>query len=92
MPTAFTPNNDNLNDYFYPITRGIKKIVRFSIHNRQGQLVFESKDQFPNNKLSGWDGNFKGMPQTSAAYIYTLEAICEAGETLYDKGSFLLVR
>ncbi len=36
MPTAFTPNNDNLNDYFYPLTRGIKSIVRFSIYNRFG--------------------------------------------------------
>ncbi len=92
LPTAFTPNRDNLNDYYYPITRGIKKIVRFSIYNRQGQLVFESKDLLPNNKTLGWDGNFKGLPQTSAAYVYALEAICEAGETLYDKGSFLLVR
>jgi gliding motility-associated-like protein len=92
LPTAFTPNRDNINDYYFPITRGINKIVRFTIFNRQGQLVFEAKDLLPNNKLAGWDGNFKGMPQTSAAYVYSLEAICEVGETLYKKGSFLLIR
>jgi len=92
LPTAFTPNGDNLNDYYYPITRGINKIIRFSVFNRQGQLVFEAKDMIPNSKSSGWNGNVKGIPQTSASYVYSLEAICDAGETLYQKGSFVLIR
>ncbi|MEP7165653.1 MAG: PKD domain-containing protein [Ferruginibacter sp.] len=92
LPTAFTPNRDNLNDYYYPITRGIKKVTRFSIYNRQGQLVYDAKDLMPNHKQAGWDGNVKGLPQASAVFIYTVEAICEAGETLYDKGSFVLIR
>lgn len=92
LPTAFTPNHDNLNDFYYPITRGIKNIVRFSIYNRQGQLVFEARDMMPNSKQSGWDGNVKGQPQASSAYVYTIEAICDVGQRLYDKGSFLLVR
>ena len=92
LPTAFTPNNDNLNDYFYPITRGIKKILRFSIYNRQGQLVYELKNFDPNHTASGWDGKLKGSPQTTAAYIYDIEAICEIGEKIDKKGSFLLIR
>ncbi len=92
LPTAFTPNRDNLNDNFYPMTRGIKKIVRFTIYNRQGQLVFDKKDFLPNNKQSGWDGNIQGMPQSPGAYIYAIEAVCEIGETIYSKGSFVLIR
>ena len=92
LPTAFTPNRDNLNDNFYPLTRGIKKISRFAIYNRQGQLVFERKDFLPNTNQSGWDGKIQGMPQESGAFVYTVEAFCETGETIYSKGSFLLIR
>jgi gliding motility-associated-like protein len=92
LPTAFTPNRDELNDYYYPITRGMKKITRFSIYNRQGQLVFERKDFLPNTKQSGWDGKNQGYPQNPGAYVYAIEAVCETGETIYSKGSFLLVR
>ncbi|CAN5902635.1 hypothetical protein BH11BAC4_BH11BAC4_24930 [soil metagenome] len=92
LPTAFTPNNDNLNDYFYPITRGIQKIIRFAIYNREGQLVYEAKNFDGNHNRSGWDGRYKGMPQTSAAYVYTIETVCEIGERIDKKGSFMLIR
>ncbi len=92
LPSAFTPNRDNLNDYYYPITRGVKKITRFSIYDRQGQLVFEAKDFIPNNKIAGWNGSFKGVLQNSAAYVYFIESVCDIGQQLNKKGSFLLIR
>ena len=92
LPTAFTPNNDNLNDYFYPVTRGIQRIIRFAIYNRGGQLVYEAKNFAPNHGFAGWDGRFKGAPQNAAAYVYEVEAICEIGERINKKGSFILLR
>ena len=92
LPAAFTPNDDKLNDYFYPLTTGVQIILRFSIYNRQGQLIFEAKNFEPNNKLYGWDGNLKGRPQAVSAYVYDVEAICETGQRLYKKGSVLLIR
>ena len=92
LPTAFTPNNDGLNDYFYPMTRGIKNINHFIIYNRQGQLVFEAKNFSPNTRKSGWDGNYKGAAESSGSYVYFLDATCEAGETLHKKGSVILIR
>ncbi len=92
LPTAFSPNGDNLNDYYYPITRGIQRINRFAIYNRQGQLVFDARDFSPNTRSKGWDGKIKGLPQNASAYIYTLEAICDQGNTLTKKGSFVLIR
>ena len=62
LPAAFTPNDDKLNDYFYPLTTGVQVILRFSIYNRQGQLIFQAKNFEPNNKMFGWDGNLKGRP------------------------------
>ncbi|MGN6249605.1 MAG: PKD domain-containing protein [Ginsengibacter sp.] len=92
MPTAFTPNDDGLNDYYYPLTRGIKKIVNFSIFNRFGQLVFRQQDFVPNDKSFGWDGKLQSELQPSAVYVWVIEAICDVGDTIYKKGSFVLIR
>ncbi len=92
MPTAFTPNNDGLNDYYYPLTRGIKTIVRFSIYNRFGQLVYEARNFSPNEKSFGWNGRLKSQDQHSQVFVYYIEAICDVGDTVYKKGSFVLLR
>ena len=92
MPTAFTPNNDGLNDYYYPITRGIKTIRKFTIYNRLGQVVFEARDFSPNEKSFGWNGQLKSKDQNSSVFVYVIEALCDQGETVYKKGSFVLIR
>ena len=92
LPTAFSPNNDNLNDFYYPITRGIKKVLRFSIYNRQGQKLFETMDVDPNQKFMGWDGKLKGADQPVSTYVYELLCLCDLGETIAKKGSFMLLR
>ncbi|MEO7766076.1 MAG: PKD domain-containing protein, partial [Ferruginibacter sp.] len=92
MPKAFTPNNDNLNDFYYPITRGIKTVAKFAIYNREGKLVFEATNFPPNTRSFGWNGQYKGQVQPPSAFVYTLEVLCEMGETLTKTGSFLLLR
>jgi gliding motility-associated-like protein len=92
MPTAFTPNNDNLNDYFYPLTRGIKSITRFSIYNRFGKLVFEARNFPPNDKSFGWNGKINNVVQPNSVFVYYLDALCDLGEKISRKGSVLLVR
>ena len=92
MPSAFTPNRDGLNDVYYPLTRGIKSIKRFAIYNRYGQQVFEAKNFLPNDKSFGWDGKINGIDQPTGTYIYMLETICDVGETIFKKDSFLLLR
>lgn len=92
IPKAFTPNNDNLNDYFYPICVGIKLINRFIIYDRRGQVVFQANNFSPNNKTLGWDGRFRGAEQSIGTYVYILEATCDLGEKLFKKDSFILLR
>jgi hypothetical protein len=43
VPTAFTPNNDGLNDYFWPHNALKADNLQFRVYNRWGQLVFQSK-------------------------------------------------
>ena len=92
MPNAFTPNHDNLNDYFYPLTIGVQSIIRFSIYDRFGNLVFEARNFAPNDKTFGWDGRVRGADEPTTVFVYYLEALCESGEKLYKKGSVVLIR
>lgn len=92
MPTAFTPNGDGLNDYYYPSARGIKTIVRFSIYDRFGKVVYEAKDFPPNDKTFGWDGKLKSEPESTSVFVYYIQALCDLGQTVYKKGSFVLIK
>jgi PKD repeat protein len=92
MASAFSPTNISVNKYYFPQTRGIKKINRFSIYNRYGEIVYEVKNASPNIRGLGWDGKYKGILQESGGFVYVLEAVCEQGELLNKQGTFLLVR
>ncbi|MFT3911602.1 MAG: PKD domain-containing protein [Ferruginibacter sp.] len=92
MPRAFTPNHDRRNDYYRPITRGISYIKRFAIFNREGECIYEARNYVPNKTNDGWDGMYKGKDQNGAAYMYFIEAVCDIGQTIFSKGSFILIR
>ncbi len=88
VPSAFTPNGDNLNDRIKPILVGMKSLDYFRIFNRWGQLVYESN----NTKLLGWDGNINGTPQKSEVYVYIAKATDFNNKVVTEKGTILLIR
>lgn len=92
LPNAFTPNNDNLNDIFYPVGRGISIIKSFSIFDRKGQMIFSKKDFPANDPAYGWDGRINGEPASPAVFVYIIEANCAKGELLSKKGTVVLLR
>lgn len=87
IPNAFTPNNDNKNDFFRPLLFGQVVDYQFLIYDRWGQLVFHS-----NNPQVGWDGSRNGIPESTSTLIW----ICKyrfAGEAMQTRrGSFLIIR
>lgn len=87
VPTAFTPNQDGLNDNIRPILAGIQRLEIFRIFNRYGQIIFES-----NEPESSWDGTFKGNPQGSGTFVYQVQAIDYEGKALRQSGTFVLIR
>ena len=87
VPTAFSPNNDGKNDYLRPIVRGIANIRIFRIFSRSGQLLFETT-----NELPGWDGNYRGSPQSPQAFVWMIECVGVDGIVYSQKGSFVLIR
>lgn len=87
VPTAFTPNNDGLNDVVRPIAVGIRRILYFSIYNRWGQLVFTTT---VNKK--GWDGKINGRTQDSNVYVWMVSAEDYEGRPIFQKGTVALIR
>ncbi len=92
LPTAFTPNNDGLNDVFYPMGVGLFKIQSLRIFNRYGQVVFLKTNVNANDRSAGWDGRVNGKIADVGAYVYALEVICKNGEVLTINGKILLIQ
>jgi gliding motility-associated-like protein len=85
VPTAFSPNNDGINDLLY--VRGLANDpFLFRVYNRYGHVVFETED------LSlGWDGRINGKIISSATFMYTLQGTVN-DEAYFKKGNITLVK
>jgi len=66
IPNAFTPDENNLNDIFRPVTIGVSN-YSFTIFDRWGHVIFESDDL-----SKGWDGKFKGKPCKQDVYVWRI--------------------
>ena len=87
VPTAFTPDNNGLNDFIKPIMLGIKEMKYFRIYNRGGQLVY---DHQPNQQ--GWDGKISGLLQSTGVYVWMFQGIGWDKRTYTQKGTLALIR
>jgi len=76
-PTAFSPNNDGINDFFNIFTGNtVKEVNNLQIYNRWGDRVFQSTDGYTANVNEvGWNGQFKGRAAESG--VVEVVASCE---------------
>jgi gliding motility-associated-like protein len=86
VPSAFSPNNDGVNDILYVQGSGINDMT-FRVYNRYGQMVFESLDQ-----SYGWDGTFQGKPENPGVFVYYVLYTNSVGEELILEGDVTLIR
>jgi len=87
-PTAFTPNNDGLNDFFRPVGVSVSRF-NMRIFDRWGTMIFET-----DNISDGWDGSTKGYVNEPGVYSYLIhyEVVEAPGEMKKVAGTFTLVR
>jgi len=69
IPTAFTPNGDNANDYWYIEGIELYSDARIEIFNRWGELVFSTDSGYDNS----WDGTYKGRPLPMDSYHFIID-------------------
>jgi gliding motility-associated-like protein len=87
IPSAFTPNNDGLNDNFgYPL-QNKNRFVSLSIFNRFGERIF-----FTTDKSRSWNGQYKMLLQPNGIYAYLLYLTALDGKKITQKGTFMLIR
>ncbi len=87
MPSAFTPNNDGLNDCYGMKYWGTVLELDFSIYNRLGNRVFYSRQPG-----ACWNGKYKGDEQAPGTYVYMIRAKTNCAGTITRKGTFVLIR
>lgn len=88
VPTAFSPNNDGVNDVIRVLNSGLQTLD-FNIFNRYGELIFNTTDPSGNEE---WDGTVRDAKQEMEVYTYYLRAICEDGYLIEKKGNITLLR
>lgn len=88
VPTAFTPNNDGLNDYLSPVMLGIKELQYFKIFHRNGQLVYDINK----GNEKGWDGKLGGELQPTGVYVWMFRGIGWDKQIHFQKGTLVLIR
>ncbi len=93
IPTAFSPNQDGINDDFV-LSPGpnVTMIHSVRIFNRWGALLFELPETLPLQSVTGWDGQFKGQPVTSGVYIYMVDVSFIDGERKIITGDVTVFR
>ncbi|MFM2227546.1 MAG: hypothetical protein RL664_889, partial [Bacteroidota bacterium] len=92
VPNSFTPDGDGKNDVFAPVITGLTSSSRytFSVYNRWGDLIFETKD--PDEAWVG-DVNNGSHFAEDGAYMYLLKIQFRPGEEPFKRmGTVVLVR
>ena len=92
VPTAFTPNEDKVNDGLYVRGKEGTKILVYRVYDRWGELLYEAHNFKINDSNFGWDGTFKGQPMTSGVYVWYIEAEYIDGAKEILKGHTTLMR
>jgi len=85
-PTAFTPNNDGLNDSFKVYGQYVVKF-EMMIFNRWGEMLYASDDLD-----QSWDGTYKGVLMPEATYVFKAKITDLVGRTFDRSGSVVLLR
>tara|TARA_B110000438_G_scaffold271631_1_gene289677 strand:+ start:944 stop:4366 length:3423 start_codon:yes stop_codon:yes gene_type:complete len=88
VPSSFTPNGDEHNEIFKPITNFVSEIgYEFSVYNRSGILLFST-----NNPLKGWDGTYLGQFVQNDNYVYHISYLNGVGDLTEKVQVFTLIR
>lgn len=87
IPTAFTPDGNGRNDLFFPLVFGEVKEYHFTVFNRWGEKVFESRELG-----KGWNGSTGAMKQDTNVFVWVCSYRLEGKEKKVEKGSVVLIR
>ncbi|WP_339924584.1 PKD domain-containing protein [uncultured Cyclobacterium sp.] len=85
-PNVFTPNNDGINDTYFPKFVHVESLA-FTIMDKWGEILFHSEDL----NDTGWDGSYRGQKASPGNYIYKLNYTTTDGRNFSETGAFMLL-
>jgi len=85
-PSAFSPNNDGINDIYIIHTRAdVFATSNLLIFDRWGALIFNDENN------DGWDGKVLGQPVQKGIFVFVQEFQDALGNTYTAKGSITVL-
>ncbi len=85
IPSAFTPDDDRLNEIWAPQGTSIASF-EMTIYNRWDEELY-----YTANIDEGWDGTYRGRLVQQGTYIYTIDVVDVLGEPHIYRGTFSLL-
>ena len=93
IPNVFSPNGDNINDYFTIHTNefgaAIESII---VVERGGVTVFSGRELPLNDPGSSWDGSFGGVLVNPGVYTYLIHIRFQDGQVIPFSGTVTVIR
>ncbi len=89
VPNSFTPNDDNVNDTFYPVMLGpAPKAYSLMIFDRWGELIYKSD----NPDETQWNGFHKNQRCKNDSYVWMLSYTSHKGKAKQLTGHIILMK
>jgi len=85
IPNTFTPNLDNINDYWEIKGLGIKEIS-IEVFNRWGESIFKTND-----KTFKWDGYYLGYKVPYGTYTFKVSLFTDTNEYYETTGTLNII-
>ena len=87
MPNAFTPNGDDLNDYFFPVFKGLNEMT-LNIYDTWGSIIYSETGE----NIRGWDGKIKNAKAENGNYHFKFIAKTFYGREVLKEGALVLIK
>ncbi|MGE5943799.1 MAG: PKD domain-containing protein [Flavobacteriales bacterium] len=87
MPNAFTPNGDDLNDYFFPVFIGLNSMTLY-VYDTWGNVIYSETG----DNIRGWDGKINNAKAENGNYQFRFIAKTFYGHEIIEKGVLVLIK
>ncbi len=92
VPTAFSPNNDGINDLLMIYSgASVQQINRFEIFNRWGGKVFSAENFPPNDPNFGWNGKAQSIATDNNVYTWVASVTYVNGKSKLFMGEVIVM-
>ena len=93
VPTAFSPNGDQINDLFYPFDdNNVAEVQLWQVLDRWGNLIWEAKNTTIGSPELAWDGTHRGEIAPPGIYLWRAVLVYKDQAVRSLSGDVLLMR